>query len=136
MALPVTDLSFITERTGMQWTPNATGIAAVDESGRIHGMAAYDEWKRSTVQMHVRLDDWGAARCLLGWAFWFPFVQRHMAWVRAEVTSKNTRSLRLVQHLGFREIARIPGGWEPGDDLVLFAMHRDECRFLRQKAVA
>lgn len=129
-------LDYVTERTGMKFSPDATAVAAVDDAGRFHGMVAWDDWKLNSVQMHVRLDDWGATRTLLWPAFYHPMIERGRGWVRAEVRASNKRSVELVRRLGFQEMARLEGGWAPGEDLFLFAMHRDDCRWLNRRKKA
>ena len=46
------------------------------------------------------------------------------------VSAENPDSLRFTKHIGFTEIARVRHGWDGKDDMVLFQLHRDDCRWL------
>jgi len=46
------------------------------------------------------------------------------------VSASNEASLRFTKHIGFTEIARIPQAWDGKEDLVLFQLHRNDCRWL------
>ena len=46
------------------------------------------------------------------------------------VAESNAASLRFTQHMGFKEIARIPQAWDGEEALILFQLHRDDCRWL------
>ena len=46
------------------------------------------------------------------------------------VSAENPDSLRFTKHIGFTEIARVRQGWDGKDDMVLFQLHRDDCRWL------
>lgn len=46
------------------------------------------------------------------------------------VSAENKNSLRFTKKIGFSEICRIPLAWNGEEDLVLFQMRRDDCRWL------
>jgi RimJ/RimL family protein N-acetyltransferase len=46
------------------------------------------------------------------------------------VSADNADSLRFTKHIGFTEIGRAPQGWDGVSDMVLFQLHRDDCRWL------
>ena len=61
--------------------------------------------------------------------FDYVFRQLNCKVVVNPVDSKNKDSLRFTEHLGFVKQAQIKDGC--GDsDLVIFALHRDKCRYL------
>lgn len=47
-----------------------------------------------------------------------------------KVSCNNEASLRFTKHIGFTEIARIPEAWDGKNEMVLFTMHRAQCRWL------
>lgn len=61
--------------------------------------------------------------------FRYPFVQLRCRRVSAGAASRNRASIAVLLHLGFK-----PEGCKrealPDDDLLLFGMKRDECRYL------
>lgn len=47
-----------------------------------------------------------------------------------KVSSDNADSLRFTRHIGFEPLATIPQAWDGERDMVLFTMHRADCRWL------
>lgn len=83
--------------------------------------------------MHVAAEgrDW-LNREFLWLCFHYAFEQLGCNVVIGLVRSDNEAALRFDTHLGFEEVARIPGG--SGDcDLVILAMQRKTCRWLTLK---
>lgn len=110
---------------------DARALAAVDERRRVRGVVGFDRWTPNAVHLHVALAAPSAGRVLLPAAFAEAFSDgRTLA--RGEVRSSNLRSLALARHLGFREAHRVVDGWAPGEDVVLFEMRREECRWLQE----
>ena len=122
--------SWICERARLVVTPGFQALEAVARDGRILGMVAYDGYRPNSVNMHMALDWRSAARHLLRPAFHGAFVELGRGIVYGQVLSSNPRSLALCLHLGFREVARLKDAWEPGVDIHLVEMRRDECRWL------
>lgn len=52
------------------------------------------------------------------------------------VNSLNTKAMDYDLHLGFTEIARLPGMHDDGGDLVILGMKAYECRYLRKEELA
>jgi RimJ/RimL family protein N-acetyltransferase len=114
--------------------PDLHAIEAVDEDGRIVGMVGYDGWMPGAVCLHIAIEHPAALRRLLrpGFGVAFDPQPRGVGKVAALATvlSTNERSLRLVRHLGFREVYRGRDWSGPGVDFVVHEMRREECRFL------
>jgi RimJ/RimL family protein N-acetyltransferase len=127
------ELSWIVERTSCSLGPGARGICVKDQKGVIHGMVAYDNWTENAVQAHMAVDDPTAWRSLVGPAFQYPFQEAGRGLIIGIIPSHNTRSVRLVKRFGFRETHRFKDGWAPRDDLLVFELRREECRFLGGK---
>lgn len=137
-AAPDTHLPWLAKRAQLVVSPTLRAIEATDEaSGRILGMVGYDSWLPNACSMHVALEEPIAARRLLGPAFGIPFIEMDLGLVLAWILSTNPRSLAFTRHLGFRETYRVADGWQPGIDLVLFEMRREQCRWIpRHERVA
>lgn len=123
-------IQWLVERVGCALTKDARAIAAVDSSGRIHGMVAYDVWCENSVQAHVAVDTPAAWRALLPAAFFYPFIEANKGVLLCVVRGQNTKSLRVCAHLGFQVKAQVKDGFAQGDDLVLLEMRRETCRWL------
>jgi hypothetical protein len=111
-------------------SPQFQAIEAVDETGRIHGMTGFDGWTENSVVGTIAVDNAAALRTLLVPTFQYVFNQSRRGVYIATVRGTNKKSLRLCKHLGFRETHRIKDAIRVGEDLVLFEMRREECRYL------
>lgn len=129
-AAPPEHYGWIAKRANLVCGPSFRAIEAVDASGKVHGMVGYDGWTPNAVQMHVALDNPAALRALLKPGFSIPFVEFGRGVALATVLGTNGRSLELVPRLGFRFAHRIVDGYEPGVDVLLFEMRREDCRWL------
>lgn len=111
-------------------------IEAVDANGRVRGMVGFDNWTKSACCLSIALDSPIAFRSLLAHAFAVPFDDMGRTVVFVSVVSTNSRSLKLVRHVGFREVATAKDAWDVGVDLVMFEMRREDCRWLKRKKEA
>lgn len=136
MAAPPSSFGWIASRTGCVPTSNATAIAAIGPDGLVRGMVLYEKWTPNSVQAHMAVDSPIVWRSLVGPAFAYPFEQCGKSLLIAVVPSHNVRSCALVRRFGFTESHRIRDGWETGDDLVMFEMRKEQCRFIGQNRKA
>ena len=67
-------------------------------------------------------------RDFINLVFDYVFNQLKCKVIINQVASTNADSIRFTKHLGFKEVCRIPEG-VPGADMVIFAMHRADCRW-------
>lgn len=130
-AASASEFGWIVERTGCALTAGARGIKAVDRSGRTRGMVVYDGWTESAAQAHMAVDSPVVWRSLIRPAFSYPFEECGRRVLLGIIPEHNAASLRMTEHLGFRLAHRITDGWAQGDDLLIFEMRREECRWLK-----
>lgn len=123
-------------RLGCTFTPEFKAIAAVDDAGNIHGMAGFDSWTENAVHMHIALDSAISLRTLLIPIFEYAFVQANRGVALATVRAENVRSRRLVEHTGFTEVYRVKDGIRVGEDLILYQMRREDCRWVQHRKAA
>jgi hypothetical protein len=128
-ASPV-DHSWLASRAHLVPDASFRALKAVDEHGRILAMVGYDGWTDNACCVHVALDHPTALRAVLGPGFGVPFKELGLGVVIAKVLSTNDKSLRLVKHLGFREVCRGKDWVRPGIDMVIHEMRREECRWV------
>ena len=100
---------------------------------KIVGMVGFDGWTASSVSMHIAIDDPMVLRRLIKPSFGVAFYEFGKEVVTVTVLSTNTRSLKLVKGLGFREVYRGKDWVDHGVDLVIHEMRRGECRWLKEK---
>lgn len=118
---------------GVHLSPDARGLVAVDAAGRVRGGALYDRWTQNSAEVHMAATTPLVGRALLPAAFEYPFLEGGRGVLLAFVRAGNTASVRVVRHLGFREVYRVADGAARGEDLILFELRREECRYLTSK---
>lgn len=131
---------WIEARTGCVLTPQATMVSAVHqvalspehELQRIRGVVAYDNWTENAVQAHMAVESPIVWRHLLEPAFDYPFRQCGKGVLLGIIPSHNSKSVEMTRSLGFRESHRVKDGWAKGDDLIVFEMRREDCRYLKE----
>ena len=69
-------------------------------------------------------------RPFLSAVFRFPFVEWGMRRVGASIAATNFTSIRFCEHLGFVREGCIRQGAADGNDLLLYGMLKNECRYL------
>ena len=130
-AAPPEHFTWIVERTRCALSPGARGIEAVDDAGRIRGMVIYDGWTENACQAHMAVDSPIVWRHLLRPVFAYPFLEAGKGVLIGTIPSHNHKSVAMTRALGFREAHRVRDGWAPGDDMIVFEMRREDCRFIR-----
>jgi hypothetical protein len=132
-AAPPEHYGWLCSRLGLSPGWKFRAIEAVDTYGRIQGMVGYENWTESACFMHCAVDNKAAYRRLLHPSFEYPFIEGGRSLVLG-LRASNHIALNNARVLGFRETYRIKDGWATGEDMVLFEMRKDECRWLRRAA--
>lgn len=127
------EYGWLVERAGCEITQGYKAIKAVDAEGRIHGMVGFGSWTENSCAMTIALENPAALRELLKWSFRYLFEQTGRRVGFALVREKNTRSMRLCKHVGFREVARLRDAISVGEDMVVFEMRRENCRWVSEE---
>ena len=130
------EYQWLVDRVGCDITAGFKAIKVVDEAGTIHGMVGYGSWTANAVMLHIALDNPVALREILKWGFRYPFEQCGRGIALASVRAKNEKSMRLCRKVGFREVYRVKDGIEVGEDMVLFQMRREDCRYIAHRKAA
>jgi L-amino acid N-acyltransferase YncA len=140
-AAPPEAFGWLEGRTGCVLTRCARAVMAVDASGRIRGMVAYDSWTETAAFAHMAVDSPSVWRALLRPALEYAFVQLGRRLLLGTILASNARSMAFVEAVGFREVHRVRGGWAEGVDLVLWQLRREDwetrrlqCRCLKEAA--
>lgn len=124
-------LPFVREIMPMPLTEGMRGFGLV-RHGEIVAAALYEGFNGHNMWVHlcaVPGRHW-LNRTFLHMGFVYPFVGHGVSRLSAYVSSSNTDSRRFVQHVGFEEEARLRGASADGTDLVIYVMHRDNCRYI------
>jgi RimJ/RimL family protein N-acetyltransferase len=130
-AAPQEHYDWLCSRLGCARTPGFKAIEYVDSKGNIRGMVGYDWWTENSVGIHIFLETWAAGRKLIRPAFEYPFAQANKGVVWAHIAGANYKSRKLAAHLGFEVTGRIDDGIKPGEDMIVYQMRKDQCRWLQ-----
>lgn len=123
---------FVKRHMPMQPVGGMKGIGLEREGALVAGVL-YEGYNGRNVWMHVAAEPGGRwmTRSYLRTCFDYPFKQCALARVSGYVNASNTQARRLDEHLGFKEEARLKGAAPDGDDVLIYVMWRDDCRFLK-----
>ena len=131
-AAPRDHYDWLCDRTNYVRTRDFRAIEAVDSHGRVRGMVGYDGWTLNACRVHMAAETPIVWRHLLRPAFRYPF--QHVSVLLAHVPAHSIRSDKLVRKFGFWPAYRVLDGYAPGDDLQIYEMRRENCRWLKEAA--
>lgn len=131
---PVEHYRWLVERVGWAPTGAMRAIEAIDESGEIAGMVAFDNWMFNSAEIHFAVDKPIAFRKLMFAAFDWIFNQSERDYIIALTPAKMRADvLDIGRRVGFKEIHRLKDGFAKGEDLVYSVLHKDACKYLKRK---
>ena len=110
-----------------------TAIGLTDPSGSLIAGCVYQNYTKVDIHMHVAAlpgKRW-LNRVFLGEGFRYPFEQLGCKRVTGLVPARNEVAASFDEHLGFVFEGRIRQILANGDDLLVYGMLREECRFLK-----
>lgn len=105
----------------------------MERHGEIIACVIYNRWYPGiSVEISVAAakPNW-LTRDFLALVFHNPFNVWGMRRVGSSIAASNERSVEFCEHLGFKHEGTIRQGAPDGDDLLLYGMLRNECRYLR-----
>lgn len=113
-----------------QWRDGSTCVG-LERQGHLVAAVMYDCYNGASIFVHIAI----TGRLTPEW-LWFvchyPFAQLQCRVLIGVVASTNARSIRFVEHFGFRRRAMIPGA-DPTGDMLVYTLHRTDCRFLTRR---
>ena len=124
------DWPYVKKYLHLKWVEDTCGIVGVC-SGKVLGIAVYDNWSDTGVHMHhLLVEPW---ICTMGWLeeiFRFPFSYPHIKNIWGFVPSDNVKALRANEYVGFEEVSQINEYWYPDKDNIVMQMTRETCQYL------
>jgi len=115
--------------TDFGYDAKAIGVA---RDGKIAACVVYDEFRAGQCQMSVASD--GGKRWLsreyLVRIFAYPFLQCELRRVYSLISIENRKSLKLCCGVGFQQEGLLRQAGDKGEDMILLALLRHECRFV------
>ena len=123
----------IAAAAGTSFNPVVDTCIGRVENDILLGGVLYQNYTGTSIGIHVAgfSDNW-VNRDMLWVCFHDPFVQLGCKKMFGQVPATNSKALEFDLNLGFKEVARIEDVF-PDGDLIVLAMNRDDCRWLRLK---
>lgn len=111
---------------------DAKSIGVLSDDGEVIAGVVYEQFNDFNCFMHVAAvpGRFWLSRLSLFNFFNYPFNTCGLRRVTGWVDETNVAARRLDEHLGFRLEARLVGAANSGGDALIYAMTREECRFL------
>lgn len=119
---------WVKTHTGLTLGKTAVGIGE-ERDGKIIAGVTFDCWTKNNIFVSMAVGGKTSKE------FWevvakYPFEQLGCTRVTAIVESSNMKSIKLTLHGGFTEECRLVGAASDGSDLIMYKMHKDDCRVL------
>lgn len=124
-------LAFSTPLNGVRACDGQVGIG-LERDGEIVAAVIYEGMNAFNCWVHVAVKDGGRSltREALRAAFAYPFIVCGLQQVWGYVDASNHKARRFDEHLGFRLVATLPGAAKDGGDVLIYRMHRKDCRYV------
>ena len=107
-------------------------VASVIRDGRPMGAVLYTNFRQYSVEMIVAGEPGWITRAGIRAAFHYPFEVLGVWTVLAMTARNNAASRELQKRIGFTEQGVIPMSRVRSEDMILYSMTRDRCRWLAQ----
>jgi len=121
---------------GAVFSRSANFFAMINESGRIRAACAYDDETAHSADIYCAIAP-GArlTKRFIFTAFQAPFDIWGKTRLCVRISAGNIRSRRFAEHLGFRYEGTERGAGIDGENLLIYGMLKQECRFIRQDGI-
>ena len=113
---------------------DSQGIVAYDKNDRIVACFVADNFTPDGCNVHVTIANPLAIKYgFLHEAAKHLFITCNRTKIFGLVPATNKKALKLDTHIGFREVARVPDGYEEGVDCIILRMDRATCPWLNEQ---
>ena len=123
---------WVCERAGGTWLPGRATAIGQMKDGQINAGVLYEDYNGANVVCHIAGEGLWANRRLLATIFDYPFNQLKVRRITVPINSTNTKSINLVNRMGFKLESTLAQA-TPEGDLCLFRLFWDECKYLEEK---
>lgn len=103
----------------------------VDRAGLPAGALLYTNFRETSIEFAAAGDPGWMTKGTVRQMFEFPFVALGVWNLLAPIRRSNRTAREITKSLGFSELCVLPSGGAKGDDIVLYCMHKDKCRWLK-----
>lgn len=122
-------------RIGSRYSKVTMEVISRSEDGVLYGGVVYENYtgKGGSILVHTAgfTKHW-INKDMLWIMFDYPFRQLDCKQAFAQVPGNNTDCIKFSKAVGWEEVIRLPAVY-PDDDMILFRLYRDRCRFMNLK---
>lgn len=114
---------------------NALGLV---RNGHLVGAVIYNGYEAANVNLHVGAVEgsrWATPEFLYA-VFDYPFNQLGKRRISAYIRAKNKKTIAFVKNLGFQYEGMLKHFYPNGDDMAVYGLLRENCRFLSMRKAA
>ena len=115
---------------GKYFEANSQSIG-LKQNGEFVAGVIYENWNRRTITCHIAISGRLTPR-YLAVIFDYPFNVCDVKKIIVPVDATNSKSVTLVEKMGFTEEARIKDGMADGD-MILYTLAKEDCRYLVER---
>jgi RimJ/RimL family protein N-acetyltransferase len=130
----------ITDHSAGHWTAEQTKgkyfeansqSIGLKQNGEFVAGVIYENWNRRTITCHIAISGRLTPR-YLAVIFDYPFNVCDVKKIIVPVDATNSKSVNLVEKMGFTEEARIKDGMADGD-MILYTLAKNDCKYLGER---
>jgi len=130
----------ITDHSAGHWTAGQTKgkyfeansqSIGLKQNGEFVAGVIYENWNRRTITCHIAISGRLTPR-YLAVIFDYPFNVCDVKKIIVPVDATNSKSVNLVEKMGFTEEARIKDGMADGD-MILYTLAKNDCKYLGER---
>lgn len=128
---PLRVFQFLNGLMPMRMVEGMKGLG-LERDGELVAGTLYEGFSGTNVWVHLGGlpgRQW-MTRDYLRYCFYYPFVEMGVRRLSGYVNAGNHEARRLNEHFGYQVEATLSGAAPDGDDVLIYAMWRDQCRFL------
>ncbi|CAB5228667.1 hypothetical protein UFOVP1545_13 [uncultured Caudovirales phage] len=122
---------WVADKLGTVYSPNSSAAIGLVKDGNVVAGVIYENWNRRSVVTHIAIEG-RLTRSFLYAIFHHPFVTCGVNKIISAVNDTNTKSVLMVENMGFIAEGRLKD-CSPDGDIILYTMQKSDCRFLGKR---
>jgi len=124
--------NWVVNRTGSAMPRSGATAIGLMQDGKIAAGVLYEDFTQASIHATIAVDHGTVlSRDFVFAIFDYPFNQLVVEKILVYVNTANKESMRLAEHFGFVEEARVKGVFLDGDQ-VIYSITKDQCHLLKR----
>lgn len=119
---------WVAERVKSKYFAEGSQAIGLERDGQIIAGVIYENWNKTSIVCHIAIEG-RMTKTYLKAIFNYPFNVCNCKKIIVPVVSNHSKSIKLVNKMGFTEEARLKDASLDGD-IIFLTLARENCRFL------